>query len=205
MNGAVAASMREKGAGYRFNLGLELPRIKAIAAAYPKDHSLAQALWKDELRECRILATLLQPAESFLPEIADIWVEQIHQLELAEQASMNLFQHLPYAPAKSFQWIADEREFVQVCGFLMIARLLSRKNQMNERAAGEFIDQAVCSFLSGSYHVRNASLAAIRRFVQDGANAFRLCRRIEQMENSPSEDEQLLYRAVSEELSALDE
>ncbi|MDY2605735.1 MAG: DNA alkylation repair protein, partial [Alloprevotella sp.] len=45
MNGAVSQSMREKGLVYRLNFGVELPRIKDIAAGYEKNHSLAQALW----------------------------------------------------------------------------------------------------------------------------------------------------------------
>ena len=84
MNGAVSQSMREKGLVYKLNFGVELPRIKGIAAGYEKDHSLAQALWKEDIRECKILAGLLQPVESFLPEIADIWVEDIRNIEIAE-------------------------------------------------------------------------------------------------------------------------
>ena len=56
MNGAVSQSMREKGLVYKLNFGVELPRIKGIAAAYEKDHALAQALWKEDIRECKILA-----------------------------------------------------------------------------------------------------------------------------------------------------
>ena len=165
MNGAVSQSMREKGLVYKLNFGVELPRIKGIAAGYEKDHSLAQALWKEDIRECKILAGLLQPVESFLPEIADIWVEDIRNIEIAELTCMNLFQHLPYAPAKSFHWIASEDEYTQVCGFLTIARLLMKKGDMNERVENEFLDQAITAFLSGSYHVRNAAMTAIRRFM----------------------------------------
>ena len=59
MNGAVSQSMREKGLVYKLNFGVELPRIKSIASAYGKDHALAQALWKEDIRECKILAGLL--------------------------------------------------------------------------------------------------------------------------------------------------
>lgn len=45
--------MREKGLVYKLNFGVELPRIKGIAAGYEKDHSLAQALWKEDIRECK--------------------------------------------------------------------------------------------------------------------------------------------------------
>ena len=147
------------------------------------------------------MAGLLQPVDSFLPEIADIWVEDIRNIEIAELTCMNLFQNLPYAPAKSFHWIADEREYVQVCGFLTIARLLMKKGDMNERVENEFLDQAVTAFVSGSYHVRNAAMAAIRRFMQHNEeNAFQVCRRVEAMENSSQEAEQLLYKLVKEEL-----
>lgn len=202
MNGAVSQSMREKGLVYKLNFGVELPRIKAIAAAYEKDHALAQALWKEDIRECKILAGLLQPVDSFLPEIADIWVENIRNIEIAELTCMNLFQYLPYVPAKSFHWIAAEDEYTQVCGFLTIARLLMKKGDMDERVENEFLDQAIAAFLSGSYHVRNAALTAIRRFMQHSEeNAFRVCRRVDEMKDSSSESEQLLYNIVKEEVS----
>lgn len=201
MNGAVSQSMREKGLVYKLNFGVELPRIKGIAAAFEKDHALAQALWKEDIRECKILAGLLQPADSFLSEIADIWVESIRNIEIAELTCMNLFQHLPYAPAKSFQWIAAEDDYTQVCGFLTIARLLMKKGDMDERVENEFLDQAIAAFLSGTYHVRNAALTAIRRFMQHSEeNAFQVCRRIEGLKDSSSESGRLLYKLVGEEL-----
>lgn len=100
MNGVVSQSMREKGLDYKLNFGVELPRIKSIAAAYEKNHDLAQALWKENIRECKILAGLLQPIDTFFPEIADIWVEDIRNIEIAELTCMNLFQNLPYARRK---------------------------------------------------------------------------------------------------------
>ena len=53
MNGAVSQSMREKGLVYKLNFGVELPRIKMIAENYEKNHDLAQALWKEDIRECK--------------------------------------------------------------------------------------------------------------------------------------------------------
>ena len=200
MNGAVSQSMREKGLVYKLNFGVELPRIKQIAARYEPNHELAQALWKEDIRECKILATLLQPVETFLPEIADIWVESIRNIEMAELASMNLFCRLPYAPQKSLQWMADEREYVQVCGFLTAARLLMQKGDVDGRTENELLDQSIAAFLSGTYHVRNAAAAVIRRFMQHSReNAFRMCRRVEAMKDSASPDEQLLYNLVKAE------
>ncbi len=201
MNGAVSRSMREKGLIYKLNFGVELPRIKEIAAGYRKEHALAQALWKEEIRECKILAGLLQPTESFYPEIADIWVEDICTIEIAELTCMNLFQHLPYAPAKSFQWIAEERLYVQICGFLTIARLLGKRGDMEERVTNEFLDQAVASFLSGPYLLRRAVTTALHSFMQQSqSHAFGVCRRVDGMKNASTQAEQLLYNWVSKEV-----
>ena len=170
MNGAVSQSMREKGIDYKLNFGIELPRLKEISLRYEKNHSLAGELWKENIRECKILATLLQPVETFLPEIADIWVEDIRHQEMAEIACMNLFQHLPYASTKAFQWIADEREFFQVCGFLTLARLFMKGGYLNERAENEFIDQAmtVLTDEKESRRPAHAALTALRMYVRLG-------------------------------------
>lgn len=201
MNGAVSQSMREKGLVYKLNFGVELPRIKMIAGTYEKNYDLAQALWKENIRECKILAAMLQPIDTFYPEIADIWVEDIQNIEIAELTCMNLFQHLPYAPAKSFHWIADEREYVQTCGFLTVARLLMKKGDMTERVAGELLDQAICAVHSDSYHVRNAAMLAIRKYMQHNEeHAFQVCRLVEGMADSSIEAEQRLYYMVKDEL-----
>ena len=201
MNGVVSQSMREKGLNYKLNFGIELPRLKQIAAEIEKNHDLAQALWKEEIRESKIMAAMLQPIDTFYPEIADIWVENMPNMEIAELTCMNLFQHLPYAPAKSFQWIASEDEFAQICGYLTIARLLMQKGDMTERASSEFLDQAIVAVLSGSYQVRNAALLAIRKYINHSeANAFQVCRLVDEMKDSTNEAEQILYNMVRDEL-----
>lgn len=201
MNGAVSHSMREKGLHYKLNFGVDLPRIKEIAVGFEKNHDLAQALWKEDIRECKILAAMLQPIDTFYPEIADIWIENMPTMEIAELTCMNLFQHLPYAPAKSFQWIASDEEYPQICGYLTIARLLSKKGDMTERASGELLDQAITTVLSGNYAVRNSAMLAIRKYMQHSEqNAFKVCRMVEDMKDSEKEVEQLLYNMVRQEL-----
>lgn len=204
MNGAVSHSMREKGLRYKLNLGVDLPRIKEIAAAYEPNHDLAQALWKEDVRECRILAALLQPTESFYPEIADIWVERIDNIEMAEMTSMHLFQRLSYAPAKSFAWMADEREYVQVCGFLTASRLLRTKGDMEERAAEQLLDQAFTAAHSEHYHVRQAALLVVRSYMRHSPeNAFRVCRLIEGLKDSENECTRRLCAVVQEEAEVI--
>ena len=164
MNGMVSQSMREKGMEYKLNFGIEYPRIKEIAAGYEPDHELAQALWKENIRECKILAGLLQPADTFYQEIADIWIEGMDYPELAEYTVMNLFQRLPYASEVVFRWMADEREMFQLCGFLLMARLLMKGEKLNERAEAEFLDQARTAVEGDCGPVQKAASVALRKY-----------------------------------------
>ena len=142
MDGAIAASMRSKGIDYKLNWGASLPRLKEKAEELGMNYELAIALWKENVRECKILATLLMPINQMLPEVCDIWMEQIPTQEIAEQASFNLWQHLPYAPEKAYQWIASDKELYQLCGFHVLTRIFMRGQEPNERGINEMLDQA---------------------------------------------------------------
>ena len=163
MDGAVAKSMRDKGLDYKLNWGATLPRLREMANELGKDYDLAIALWKEDVRECKILATMVMPADRMLSEVCDIWMEQIPSQELAEQAAFNLWQHLPYAPEKAFQWIACEKEYYQLCGFHVLTRLFMNGQEPNERGINEFLDQAL-SALQGPYPcVRKAAMQSVIR------------------------------------------
>lgn len=76
-----------------------------------------------------------------------------------------------------------------------------KKGDMTERASGELLDQALCAVHSESYHVRNAALLAIRKYMQHNEeHAFRVCRMVEGMADSTVEAEQMLYNMVKEEV-----
>ncbi|MBO4825892.1 MAG: DNA alkylation repair protein [Prevotella sp.] len=164
MNGVVAQSMRNKGLDYHINWGLSIADIKELASEYGKDYSLAIELWKENIRECKIMATIIMPPEDMLPEIVDLWMEQTHSLELAEQSVFNLYQYLDFAPLLAYQWMAATDDLYQVAGFHLLSRLLSQGKEPDERGISEFIDQAVVALQGGSLPVRHAALSCLRRF-----------------------------------------
>ena len=164
MDGAASRSMREKGLDYKLNWGVGLPELKAMAKDYGKDYDLAIALWKEDIRECKILATLMMPPERMLPEVVDIWMEQTPSQEIAEWAAANLYQHLDYAPMLAFKWISSDKELPQICGYQLLARLFMKGQEPNERGIHEFIDQALTALREDSLGVRHAALNCMRRF-----------------------------------------
>ncbi len=168
MNGVASKSMRDKGLDYKLNFGVEVPRLKEIATRYEKDHQLAQTLWKEDIRESKILAAMLQPVDTFYPEIADIWVEDMRYPEIAELTCQNLFQYLPYASEKAFEWIADGREYFAACGYLILARLFMHRQPLNERAENEYLDQLVATLQSEPAFVRRCAYTSLIKYVHQG-------------------------------------
>ena len=116
MNGPASQSMREKGLDYRLNWGVPVIQLKQMAKELGKDYDLAIALWKEDIRECKILATLVMPAQQMPQEVAEIWMEQTHPQESAEMHALNVYQHVIYAPVIADRWIARLKHVYQICG-----------------------------------------------------------------------------------------
>ncbi|MBR1688430.1 MAG: DNA alkylation repair protein [Prevotella sp.] len=176
MDGQIAQSMRQKGVDYRLNWGASLPLLKEKAAEIGKNYDLAIELWKEDVRECKILATMLMPAHQILPEVVDIWMEQTTQQEIAEQAAFNLYQYLPYAPEKAYQWMASDKELHQLCGFSVITRLFMNQQEPNERGINEYLDQALAALEGPFPSVRKAAMQSIIRFSELGLVYERLAK-----------------------------
>lgn len=164
MNGVASAFMRENGLNYKLNFGVEIPRLQSIANEFQPNHDLAQALWKENIRECKILAGMLQPTDSFYPEIAEIWIESMPNAEIAQLTVMNLFERLPYASEKAFQWIAREEGMFQLCGYLLLARLFLKGTPLNERAENEFLDQASATIAQANGALKKAVVNALIKY-----------------------------------------
>ena len=186
MDGAVAQSMRDKGLNYHLNWGATIPRLQAKADELKnksqsskfkaQSSKLAIELWKENVRECKILATMLMPPDEILPEVVDIWQEQIPSQEIAEQLAFNLYQHLPFAAEKAYQWIASDKEYDQLCGFHVLSRLFRNGQEPNERGINEFLDQALCALQGPFPSVRKAALQSLQRFAELGILYERLAK-----------------------------
>ena len=93
---------------------MSLPHLREMAAEYQPSYSLAVELWKENIRECKILATMLMPPAEMPEQLVELWMEQTKSQEIAEMAVFNLYQHLDYAPQMAFRWIASDDSIRQL-------------------------------------------------------------------------------------------
>ena len=177
MNGVASQSMRQKGAEYQVNWGIGLVELRNMAAEYGKNYDLAIALWKENIRECKILATMIMPAEEMLTEVADIWMEQTPTQEIAEIAAFQLYQYLEDAPLLAFKWLASGKTLYEICGFQVLARLFMQGLEPDERGINELMDQALAALQSEHAGVRHAAMNCIQRFAGLGADYETIARK----------------------------
>lgn len=95
--------------------------------------------------------------------------------EEAECTVMHLFVHLPDASDKAFEWMASEADMKQVCGYLLLGRLLSQGARLTERDEMEMLDHIRTSLsAASSISVRRAAQKALFKFMDLGGREERL-------------------------------
>ena len=137
MNGVVSTLQRRQGLDYKINFGVEIPRLKGIAAKHAKNRELATALWQDNIRECKMLAIWLMPEDGF-NEVAEKWIGETRFSEIADQLAMHLLCRLPDAWDKALQWTANSEGMYCYCGYLTISHLIRRSTMPTEEQERSF-------------------------------------------------------------------
>lgn len=158
MNGIAAAQMRRAGMPHHVVWGIELPRLRDIAAEFPNDRKLGQRLWNENVRESRLLGILLTPPEDFLPEVADIWVHEAATPETASLLAMELVVPQTWASDMAFRWIAGTDNLAALCGWLTMCRLLQNGGVLMPRSEAELRDHASAVSENAPLYLRKAVL-----------------------------------------------
>lgn len=110
MNGAVAQAMRQRGIRYNLNYGVSIPTVKDIAAQYAPDHPLAETLWKQDVRELKLAAVIVEDPSKVTQSQMERWIADSPAGELVEYAAMNLFWKAPDALAIAVRWISMDNK-----------------------------------------------------------------------------------------------
>ena len=173
MNGVISTSMRQKGMNYKLIFGVPIPEIKHIAAAHEPDAELARALWKEDVREMKILATLLFPAGSMTQEEALAWMREIPYPEIAEQCCNNLFPSVQQPDQLALKFLADKKSpFGRMCGFLLWAQLFKKNLAVEKSRVEAFLVECTCTMhpdveagaTESSWQEKQAAVQALKFF-----------------------------------------
>lgn len=126
--------MKRFGITPEHTFGVKIPILRQIAKQTGRDHKLAQALWKINTRETRILTSMIEKITCVSDKEMEKFIAEFNYWEICDQFCMNLFEKLPYAYEKAIELAQREDEFAKRTGFVMMARLaVSDKKAPNEK------------------------------------------------------------------------
>lgn len=165
MNGAVADAMYYYGQNYGLNYGVSLPTIREIASIEGKDHSLAQYLYKQQVRELRLAALHIADPAHFSCEEASTWAEGVINSEVAEEMAFAVLSLSPHLAAIFNTWSSSDNEMLAYAALMAVARrqqtidveiITSIKDIVRRHSSSRIIAQGVVVLLSAA--AQNAEL-----------------------------------------------
>ena len=167
MNGVASSSMRDKGLEYKINWGIPVTRLRDMAAQYAPSVALAERLWESDVRECKILATMLMPAERFSEPMALSWLSACNNQEMVEMLVFNLVQNMPGVETFVVSLLHSDEPNAPLAALHLVSRLVARQNVafLTDEVVGSFA-QLVIKALGGTDAVlKHAALNSVTRYV----------------------------------------
>jgi len=138
-NPGVIAGMARYGITPKNTYGVSIPNLRKIAREIGISHKLAQQLWASNIRETKILASMIEDLEMVTEEQLEDWVKEFNYWEICDQCCMNLFEKTKFAYKKAVEWSSREKEFIKRAGFVLMARLAVSDKKADDNKFEKFL------------------------------------------------------------------
>jgi 3-methyladenine DNA glycosylase AlkD len=119
--------------------GVSIPDLRKINKEIGTNHALALRLWEMDLRETRILASMIDDPKMVTKEQMEKWAKDFDYWEICDQCCMNLFEKTEFAYQKAIEWSSRDGEFVKRAGFVLMARLAVSDKGVQDRQFEQFL------------------------------------------------------------------
>jgi len=194
MDGSTAARLRHL--GYKLVFGVTYPRLRELTVEIEPDAELAESLWGLRQRETMLIATIIMPTECCTPEIADKWVGEAFNEEIAEYLSRNLLIRLDFADA-IVDKLAGATEWQQtLIGYSLHSRLL-----MNNRSNDEMINKYLSKAVDDINKTDKKALASIAFFLKQVARREKHLDKVKSIASQLKSSENISAQWVAEEVN----
>lgn len=132
MNGICAAKIRESGLGYKTTFGVDWVRLREIAAGYAKNYETAWSLWQSDVREHKLIATLLCPLDEMTRERLGEWMRGVFNRELAEILSFALLSRKKELIPDLMLMAESDRDLERLTAYLALGRYRNFSNDLSD-------------------------------------------------------------------------
>jgi len=201
MNGIVSDKMSKSGIIYKQNYGVSIPRIIEISKSYAPDSQLAKFLWAMQIRETMMLSVLIEPVNSFKTDLAKKRISEIKQLDLAEFASMYLFNKLTYSNELCIYCIFTDEMWPQITGFMIAGRIIEI---INENEIRRITDRAFVLSCTNEFRLCRPIAGFLSKLCRkDKETAYYILNKIDKFKTSEIFGQQYIFETVEQEIKFL--
>jgi len=162
-NPKAVEGMRRYGITPEETFGVSIPNLRKIAREIGINHNLALKLWNINIRETRILASMIDDPKLVSEEQMEDWVKTFDYWEICDQVCQNLFAHTRFAYSKALEWSKRKEEFVKRAGFTIMARLAVGDKKKEDKEFEEFLKVIVDEVVDDRTYVKKAVNWALRQ------------------------------------------
>lgn len=145
MNGAVTEAMQERGVSYGLNYGVSAITVKRAVKDYAPDHSLALALWRQQIREMKLAAIFVDNPQEVTAHQMEQWIDESKTIELAGQCAAQLFWRSPDAAQVVESWIARGTDSTKNTVALLMTGRLAHNALLSTATAAKIVGYSLDS------------------------------------------------------------
>lgn len=102
-------------------LGVPMSKLNLIAKSIGRDHALADELWRTNIYDARMLATLVDDPAAVTPAQMDRWAKGFDNWAIVDTVCFKLFDKSPHALSRIDKWAKAKDEFVKRAAFALLA------------------------------------------------------------------------------------
>ncbi|MCL0077185.1 DNA alkylation repair protein, partial [Dehalococcoidia bacterium] len=167
--------------------GVSTPNVRKIAKEIGTNHKLAGILWKSNIRETRILASMIDDPELVTEEQMGEWVKEFDYWEVCDQVCQNLFIYTEFAYQKAIEWSRRNEEFVKSAGFALMMWLAFKDKKAKTEQFEKFLPVIKRESTDNRNFVKKAVNWALRQIGKRNLNlnrkAIETAREIQKMDS----------------------
>lgn len=186
-NPGVIAGMARYGITPENTYGVSIPNLRKIAKEIGISNKLAQQLWNTNIRETKILASMIDDPKMVTEEQIEGWVKEFNYWEICDQCCMNLFEKTNFAYKKAIEWSSREKEFVKRAGFVLMARLAVSDKKADDKRFEKFFPIIKREATDDRNYVKKAVNWALRQIGKRNLNlngkAIKIAKEIQKMDS----------------------
>lgn len=143
-------------------VGVKVPLIRQLAKKIGENHELALELWKTEIHEARLLATMIDDFKLITESQVDSWVADFNSWDICDQ-SCNLFVRTTFCRQKIVEYSTSSDEFVKRTAFVLICEVALHDKKAEDSEFYPFLDLIIREAWDERNFVRKAVNWALRQ------------------------------------------